>query len=944
MADEDVINQFLGVQGPVLDANAVAPRGAVATETFAQRNSRGLPIDTASGVNPFLRFQIAAQKSPEQKVAMANQYFGQPVARLADDGTVLVKMVDPDTNQPKEVSVNEDSFSMGDIAALLPVLPEIYGAFRGMRAGQALPWIGKAKGVTGAARDITAAAVGQESAGLVKDLVTDAPLTAQEVLAAGSARASNIPADIAIDTALLGAGRVAGKIVTPFGASKGELEREAMQARQYFKEKYGVDFPMTAGESTGSPIIRRTEATMKPLPGATSNYEEILKQKAERFREIAARMGVGAQPGGEEVAEAASQHLLSKVGMDEAGIASLRAGARASGEGAIRESIAKATKAVPELYPEQVGASIKSSAKARYDAFQTQAAQLYDAAYAMPGGTDRILVPQDLAKGAKDILDTLASVEKTKTVQTGLLGPTGQPLTSTKTITEPLSALLPEGVEKLLHELASAKGGKVSLSDLVQARTGVANKIAKETGGLPTVKVRELERIRDLLTDTIEKTAAAAPDPRLKQAWEAANDFYRKGAPQFHEGPIARLFKGIDEPGFVPDENIVRNIDNTQYQSLRKFFGPASAEITSLKRAIADDLVESAIAPGMQVLDGKTFARNLTNLYKDHRAIAEDIFGPKTSGPLGGPGKLYRIAEVLDDASATPNAESVRELLKSGADLGTFTQRLKDIVQAEKAFTERYKAKIFDQLKAGHLGDGSFKPVDFVNRVLDDLGPKEAQQVVMQLSDNPELLNQVRQKAVERIFFVAQRRAKALDPVRLGAGEPIRMAETGALADFFGNEERKRTMKEILGPNIYRDFEEMTKLLRLGEGTEASFRAAGGLSAGMQTAAMIRGGVLRYASDFIKQKVAAILLTNPATRRWISNTALSAGTQEEIGRALLVSAPFLEALDKEFGPQKTEEIADSIRTAIQRASPSKPVDATKDQAIDRILGPAKPAP
>lgn len=887
----------------------LSPKGS-----FTERNSRGFKIDTETGAPAWVKFQVALRDSPEQKLKYLQDFFGQGNARLADTGEPLVKTLDNDGN-PIELKINEDSFTLRDLATFAAQAPEMVGGAAAMVGARKLPLVGKWGGVSGVTRDVVAESVGSEMLGGVpKDVTTRAadslPVTA-EVL---STRAKNIPLNIALGGALEGGARVIGKGVSPFGGSKTQIEEEQQLARQYFREQFGIDVPMTAGEKTGSAALQRVEATMSRLPGSSKEFTDIRAEKQDRLTRIQNKMlGLPeeatsadrlARANEEQIGEEAVTAIRSKIAPVQAAVETAEAGVKEAGTEAALETVTGLTKAGRELYPETVGAGIRSRAVTMRDEFKAESSQKYETAYALPGGTDRSLTPDSLPGRAQKLMDELPSKEVTVTEPTGVTGPRGEAITRDVKGREVLKEFIPEGVLGKLKTLSELKDQKFSLRDLVRMRSEVDNEIARGEA-IPGVQTHFLSRIRGTMTEAIEEATDKLPDARLKTAWKEANDFYKSSVGKFEQRDIARLFKDIESRGFVRDEDIVKNIGPSEYKAFKEFLGPASNEFKSLQRSIADSVIEGATLPGEALIDGKALVQQLSSLKSKNRAIYDDVFGAQSV-------TMQRLGELMSSGARVDKAKFA-SLIQGGTPLETAVDTL---VAEQRKLDKLYRSKMLKDIAEKKVGDEGFDPAEFVNRFYNTASSKDVRAVIEQLHDQPELLEKIRLKVAEKIFFEAQRFTKDLDPARLGRGEVMRPSTTSSLHRAFGDEVQREKLELILGRQTYRDFDMLAKLLRGSEMNESAMigAGAGGLAAGMQVSNMMRHGVFSYASEFVKQKAYAIFLTNPAVRAFLTNQLADKARVQSVGTALLVFRPFIEAVVDEFG-EDAEDALLSLKTS-----------------------------
>lgn len=902
-------------------------------ESFVERNYQGLPIDLSEGASAGTVVGAAWRDKPEQKIKYLEGIYGAGNVRSAHDGTLLIKVVGAN-NAPKEVPLSAQGVQFADVMALAAYAPETLGALAAMRGARSLPFIGKAGATAesiapakavGFLRDIGAEAIGQEAGGALKDIAVTA-LDKQPVDMGGilAERASRLPADVAVGAGLGVAGKALGKAVTPFGDTKAAMEQDLLDATKYFKEQYGVEFPLTAGERTGRNLLKRTEQMMSRLPGSSKEFADIRTEKTDRLRRIMNNMlGLpeditaaerAALPSEEAVGGRAIAQIRSEIDPTKAAIQTARSDTAKLANQRIMDNLeAAAGTADRQLYPEKVGQSIRTKAFEKRGQFQDQSRVLYEDAYSLPGGTEKVLESKSLASEAKKLLEEFPSKNVVTSEEMLIRGPRGEVITKTSEGKEVLSAFVPSGVKAKVETLAGLEGQKFSLQELVRMRTEVANDIAQGEA-IPGMQTHYLNKVRDTLTAAIEEAADTLPDGNLKTAWKKANQFYKENVGQFHEGPVARLFKDIESRGFVSDENIIRNISPTEYAVFKKFLGESSPEFTKLKRAIVDELVQSSTLPGESLIDGKAFMRELTNLYNTKRSIADDIIGgTEPVGVIGRKARISQLSAVLQQVDEPIDAKKFLDVLQSDQPIRRGVEK---IVTEEKKLADAYRSQIVKDIGERKLGE-SFDASEFVNRFYKQASPREMESVIAQLQGDPVVLENLRRKVVERVFYDAQRAIKDTDPSKLGRGELFRPSGAKELDRVLGDPANREKLQIALGNRTYNDLVEMGKLLRAGEVTETAFASAGGLSSGMQTASMIRGGIFGYMEDWAKQKLAAILLTTPGFRQWAGNTAMSRASQVELTRAFIASAPFVEAVDREFDdPGSTEDFIRAVGKSV----------------------------
>lgn len=934
---------------------AAAKQESDERSAFIKQNFKGVPIDLDADLPASIKFQASLRATPDDQLAFLNKHYREqnpyfyssaPPARMASDGTILVRL--PTESGSIDVPLNAEGFSASDLASFAGDILPTASSVAAMLAARKVPVLKRWPKLKGS----VSSAAGAAATGGVQDAVfrgVDQGASNIGATEIAMRRMAQMPVDMAFDGAIALGGNVLKRVISP-GANMhpAQVDLDTLNAREYFLSKYGVDYPLTWGEKTGNLFIKRTEASMSKLPGSAGVQKDVREEKAGAFNEIQEKMlgdKRGTIPHEEAVGEMATAQIKGKTTplVESVEQKNLRLVTLANQR--IADAMDSAFPLPRQVMPERVGGGIRAKVVAEYDALQAQSKLRYEAMEQLPGGSDRILSTPGLQKRASDLLDKLASVEVTKSVPTGVLSPTGQPIMAQQQVVERLKEYLPEGVDAMLTRMASLDpSAKFALRDLIRARGGLDNKISKEAANIPTKRLRELTEIRKMLDDSINEAVDSIPDKRLKTMYHDTNQWYAKERQRFDDVTIQRLFHDFDKAGGIRDEDIVRNIGLSEYQVLKKFLGDSSPEFQALRRSIADSVIEASTNPSGMV-EGKALMKELSALYKNKRSIAEDAFGQKGKA-LGG--QLQRLGELLSDSEAMIDASKFSSLLSGDRPLA---QAVKESVDAQKKLRRQYRSGLVKQVAEGKLDN--FDAANFVDMFYNAASPKEVKAVLDLLDSDGQ--QRVRQKVIERIFYEAQRAAKDVDTARLGSGEVFRQPNTSALDRVFGNDAKRERLRAALGPDTFKDFDMLAKLLRSGEVSEQAFISMGGMSAGTFTAGMVTRGPFQYAGDWAKQRLVAIATTLPIVRQYASNTLARKLPIDEVAMGLIGLTPVLQALESEAGPgmtdqlnRGTEEMLHSLARSVERWRASeggvKPAYESEDQRRDRIRRVLAPTP
>lgn len=924
---------------PVPIPNLLAPweqAGAVAREPeraeFIRRNKLpGIPLNLDQEVSPWLKFRTATLPTMEDKLRYLNtelraanpDFYGANMpARPADTGEILVRVPDERGN-PMDIPVNAPGVTGSDVATLAAHIPQTVAAMGAALYTKKLPLGEKAPKTMASLYSTTAAA----GAGTLEDIIARG--TAGQEVQAGEAverRALEIPVGLLIDAGvggLLGLGR---RILSPYAVIRpGEQGTQLREGAQYYRDQFGIEFPMTVGEMTQSPIALRTEATLGRQPGGSKTIEAAKREKTEFF-ETAQEKIIGAEratiPTEEEIGQRAVRAIKGKLEPIQSSIKSQREALFDALSTRVEQTMDEVTGEARQVFTERVGAGVRGKAQTMWQSLQENAAAKYEALYAMPGGSERILQAPKAAEAAEKALSSLPGYTKGAEEAT-------------------FETVLPPKAISVLQELADTKGAQMSLRDLIGARSALDDVIAKERGGLPDVKLRELNNARSLFTKAIEEAAESSPDKAMARTWRDINKWYAGEAKKFDPTAIQKLFIKSDKPGHILDEDIVKNLKSSEYLEFKEFLGASSPEFRTLKRSVVDQMMSGARMPGGRI-DGQRFLDDLFKLREDKRAIFDDIL------PAAVEERARQLGQSLIDLGAKEPVKAIREALTSGEP--AMIRRLRQLEATENKLSAKYRSDILKQIGEGKLDPNSFDAGKFVDLFYSNsnVGPEQMAKVMAELSDAPEVQQLLKQKVVEKLFYDAQRLIKSVDVSRLGKGEVLRPANIRSLERAFGNEENRKKMEVVLGAKTMRDIAELGKLLHSSELSEKAFEGAGGLSAGMQVAAMIQHP-MSYPVDWLKQKFAAILITSPVLKKYVSNlvvqkTPFKQIFSDETAMTIIGSVPFQQALAREYGVQGAREMTQAYLRGIDQKSQDNPPSETpeqRSQRFEQLLGPRK---
>jgi hypothetical protein len=721
------------------------------------------------------------------------------------------------------------------------------------------------------------------------------------------------------------------------------MQFDALEAQKYLKEKFGVDIPMSVGESTGVPLFMRSEAFVEKEPGGSGPLRALKSKQEGQLRRLQALM-MGSPPLDEETGAKAIQEIQGKTFPILQSEEARREALSGTAQSTIEDAISGLTGPNKELDSAKLGNDLRKSIIGKRDAQKAEADRLYGIVRSIPGGEGKVFPGDQLQDSFKAIKKSLPSPEQIVTKPTALLDQFGNPVTTETKTKEPLRYFVPDNVAARLNEIIGLKNPKFALSDLQQMRREVYDDISKGEG-VPGLGTHYLNDIGKAITGFIQTSIDQLPNGDLKTALKAADKHYKEKVIPFSRVGLTEMFRGVDEAGGIADNQIVTRAlsgDNAyrNWELLKDVLGPNSGEFTRMKRAVADNILENSRLPGSDQIDAKSF---INNLYKFRlpqggtRQIAEDVFSPQVN-------ELFRQARFLKYAQGDKlGVEELKQLLRDPNPTGT---KLKALIDAERKKDDLYKNQIIKAIGDGKIDEGTLHPTEFVNRLLEGnkIGVKETKQIMDLLSGNPALQQELRQKTFEKIFRDSARSATADDVSKVMSGDRTHILSGTAIVQALKEPVYKEKISTILGPDAFKDLTAYVKATAPMEAKEEAYALAGGLAAGsrigqLEKAFEGKGGLLRFTNNTLRSFVYSWILTDPWFRSYLSRSPgdligkrLPENIKDlaEVATGILSSPPFLKAVAKEFpgtmGARFVTQIRDSIQKSVLQSGQSQQAD------------------
>lgn len=885
----------------------------------------GVPLDLHDEVGPLISLMTSFRTEKEDKIKYLQRVFGDANVRADDRGDPIIRITDPQTKKQKDVPLNAWGMSVNDLVQVASAIPEMLGAAASIKAGKGIPKLGTVTKAGGFLRDALAGAVGMETVGTAEDIATKwadkQPKSVGDII---ENRAAKIPEDVVASYALGGVGKIAqwlkntagwigkvrsGSIPVPFDLKslRTPLQVGGLESQRYIADKTGINIPLSAAETSGIPFIAQLWEYLRKYPSAArviAKFEEKKDASKKLFQEYLL------EPMDTETDEKVGQMAVDMLNQLKTGAEkelSTEAGAVEQRlTGAIRDVGSQIAPMAKSSGFGETGQAIREGLVAGRDAVKAEQNKMRQAIAAMPGGTGKMFDSQatGLTARAQQVLDALPSPETTVNTPSGLLNQFGQPVMVTRTARVLEKQFVPDKVVARLRSLTEDK--KFSLHDLIQMRSDVYEDIAAGQA-VPNTGTHYLNEIGKMLTETIDKGIDQIPNPTLKKALQDANTHFKTKVLPYEESGVSSFFKRADEPGFVENIAEVKRLagDSEKYQRVVKLLGKGSEQHEQLKRAIFDDVLQRSTdgLPQSGVIDPAALINNLKNMAKDEssRGVFQDVFGSK--------------AAVLEDlASLVP---SVRKLGQSYIDRGDVEKLitspkasifgLDQLVQKARQAAKIYNNQIVKEAVSGTLDPKKINPEDILNKFFPNASLSDLRQVMGTLSSDPNLMNMLRRRQIERLLKQSERELTPGDIERRAKQDlPTYIVSAEKLAQGIGSGDQRKKLEMLIGPDRLELLKHYVGVLATEEWAKAEAGGTGLLTRGSAAGGFLRmlelkhgarplAGLGAEVSTLVQRKLIAMLLTSGALEKLTASTY----TPQEIPhllRALIVSQPFIESV------------------------------------------------
>jgi len=689
------------------------------------------------------------------------------------------------------------------------------------------------------------------------------------------------------------------------GAGVGGLAGVSARPPRYLTEaeeiaKTGVESgkKLEAVIGKGQAPLTATQQTGISLPGEFKAGELAAQQKVpERIKEA-----IGAAPAGTSIA--AEQELSQMSRAESQRLASQVAGTQRAGEQLVEAQLQTSIPGVARAGTTAENATAAlNSIRAEADRLSqnvTAAYAPFEAEMAKLGGSNATYVPTNLQAAVKEVMSSLATVQKTKTIPSPIIG--APPVTITTA--EP-KALFDQATNlaKNLQEVASSPQNVNQLIGLRQqiddAFSGITE-IAPGFGKAQLTKLREALKADELAA---ARQVGGNTESLLKNAQAVAKDRFDT----LEANPI--LIKALRNPGernsFQNSEDFFSELASKPeaLDSVRRTLTPD--QFDNIRRGVFDSIrdIKPIEINGVNFENAQTLANNFRNLPSATRealagskALASDLQGilddaakAQSFGrsiPVYGGVKQETLDKLFTEVGAIKNPSLRSEIIKD--------------LNAAEARARQYENEITAQVRARNLNP-NIKPDEFVsNFVLQSKDVGIVRDAMAQLT--PSTRAAVSKKAAE-VFI----------------DEMLSQSSTAkSLDEFIKDKNRLQIVREILNPN---DFEMAQDLMK------------------WKRAVMLTGPEGRLDSSALAKFVWKVTQARFLTDFMVGNAPMQdfLATLAKSGEKALKFKPTISPAGAERGARTAGLPAlEAVQQAADRARASLPEDYK--QAFDQSIG------
>lgn len=889
----------LPTQEPNPTGISVVPRSFKGGETVSPEGRRmgirgGASLDVTTGADKWTRFKMGADENQLNQFKELAEKFGNENVDLSEDGKWIIRNQPSKYGGKTDLMVDPAGMDWGDWAEIgSQAIPMVAGALAAYAFGKK----GKS-GITKAMSGILAGAAETALVGAGQDAfvrwVNENEKNLPEI---GLKRAKMAAADVVLGTLLAGGTKAGLKflegVVGAIGIQTGETTA-TRAGQQLLKERTGVKYPLTPGQESESKLLLRGEATAGGRLGSAGVFGEVLENQVAAENELRRVLLKLPRTMSDEQLEASlprtdvfGESALRKLGSEaESAEAAVRSATDDLATTATKEAetLAGVNLSSP-LNRTAVGGTVRERIKSDFETFKGGMRERYEDFLSRPEINKRIVSGDSIADAAKkveeDFVPKVVKKEGAKKTIEGEIIEGGEKEVN-------LEEFVNSKFKTLLGGLKKMEGGRVAVKDLKNIRTSIDDAIA-EGISIPGVDTASLKKLHQVLDDGITDSLKDL-DPKLLQEWKGLTSDYAKGISRFDKQNIRRALVKEGERGSLGNTQLAESfigdsptsVDN--YNALKEFLGEKSPEFLQLKQVARERALIRSKDGYTRHIDGDALKSQLKNLDPE---VSQELFGANKD-------ELLRIADILSKSKGKVDADELRRIASTGS---LTAQKIKPLIDAEDARRVAYNNKLIKAAAKGTINAERIDPRDFV-RYATDMPPAEAAKVIGSLSDSPELLQEMRQLAVEDLW----------QKVRIRAGEG-KIADANLIDEAIGDKTKQETWKLIIGDDTLTDLKAFANTIRKRSSSMKEFSGASKIGGANDMSRLAMHGEVGTIEELATRALFAFIYARPA-RRVVTNLATSSDWSRSIN-AIISSEPFIRETMERFGSD-----APSVMTAL----------------------------
>ena len=896
----------------------------------------GVAFDATGGASAGTRIQLGLDSNQLNQLKFLNQKYGPENVAINQDGRFILRNQPTDSpGKIQDVLIDPMGFDLGDIdesiAAKAPEL--IAGALGAIAGGKAVPAAGIKK-VLAAAGGM---ALAQEGVGAVQDAIVRG--YRDDAVEPGSIafhRGMQALADVGLGVAAAGAGKLATKALPSVAEFLGIAKTPSTPAKVAqirLRDQTGVTYPLSPAEESSRSFMQTAETMASQRVGFKGTMDEIAASKRAAEDELR-RVFLGLPrkmpddqlatmlPPRDFVGQRALGRLRQETGRLEGHVATATEAVQQAGT-VEANTIAGTT--VP-LNKTAVGDAARAKVKSELTDFEDAAETIYNNFFTNVATTARTVDGTEVANLAKAIEKKFSPYAEKTTTKTVITNPIfGTTATVSKTSLERLDAFVTDKMKSFLSELEGMRGSKVGIEDLKKIRTRINNSI-KEGIGIAGVEDASLIGLKQAVGDGIESALAKMPDPTLLNQWKALNANYATGKERFKFVKDMLIPEG--EPGSWGSTEIAESVAGNRgatvdhYNRMKAFFGPASTEFKDLQQTIRQKVLEGSETLRERIT-GSTLISRLTALDK---SVRRELFGTTI-------GDLDDIAKILEATKGTLDVAELEKLARTGS---LTAARLRPLIAAEKARTVAYNNKLIAGAAKGSLNAEEIIPSEFVHKA-SQLDPDQLKKVMGILSDQPDLLTDIRRVTIEQIWGDAQALAKGQTQI-----------SSQLLKTVLGDETRARSWRQLIGNDAFQGLHSLIEVANAGKVGPANVMG-GAIGGANDMAKIFVHGEVAALPALAARALIGFLYSGP-----LRNYATQILAHQDASRFLngvIASEPFIQQVLEDYGSAKGAQIMGVLRQQIEPVQqkqlqvqgklPVDPSKLTREEALQWFRNTAK---